>query len=85
MEQYNFGDTPLTITTVGALYKTILDVLTKSRALTINLGLINKIDSAGIAFLLELKSVAKQKHYKLEFINISDSVQNFCQLYQISL
>ena len=55
------------------------------KSLQFDLGHITHIDSAGIAFLLELKSICKQKNCQISFINLSTVVSNFCQLYQVTL
>ncbi len=57
-----------------------------SKALvTIDLSNISNIDSAGLAFLIELKTNCIHNNYKINFTNPSEPVINFCKLYQITL
>jgi anti-anti-sigma factor len=48
-----------------------------------NLQNISSIDSAGFAYLLEIKKICARKNSKLQFINVHPAVMKFCQLYQI--
>ena len=84
MQQYKFN-TPLIISTVGTLYKNILGVIAKTKSLELDLSLVTNVDSAGVAFLLELKSIAKQNGCKLNFTKTPDIIEHFCQLYKVTL
>jgi ABC-type transporter Mla MlaB component len=75
----------LTISTVGALHKPMVETIAKLKGIELNLSEITSIDSAGIAFLLDLKSIAENKNCTLKFINIPDIVERFCSLYNVSL
>ncbi|AUR51300.1 STAS domain-containing protein [Aquella oligotrophica] len=47
---------------------------------TVDISMIDKIDSAGIALLLELK-----QKYQVSYCSISDAVAKLANLYQIKL
>ncbi|MCX8514968.1 MAG: hypothetical protein RL017_236 [Pseudomonadota bacterium] len=51
----------------------------------INLAQIKSIDSAGLALLINLKSLAKQRACNLSYYAASTEVSKFCQLYSIDL
>ena len=53
--------------------------------LIFDLSDVNNIDSAGIAFLIDLKNIAANKACSLEFTNPSTQIINLCQLYKITL
>ena len=53
--------------------------------LTFDLSNVTNIDSAGIAFLVELKNIAKINKCNLVFTNPSTQINHLCQLYKISL
>lgn len=76
---------PLIISTVGLLYKSTVKIVTKSKALDIDLSGVKNIDSAGVAFLLDLKSIAKNTSCTLSFSNTPNIIERFCQLYKVSL
>ena len=76
---------PLLITTVAALLKQTLKHIASSSKLDIDLSNVPDIDSAGIAFLLELKAIAKQKNCHLIFSNTPTNIDKLCQLYQVTL
>jgi ABC-type transporter Mla MlaB component len=76
----------LLITNVNQLYidyskKFILPHTT----LEINLAQIISIDSAGLALLINLKSLAKKRECNLSYHDASAEVRKFCQLYSINL
>ena len=64
---------------------TIINKHLLSNNLIIDLSNINKIDTAGVATLLELKNQAKNSLHKISYINTSDNIKNLCNLYQITL
>ena len=76
---------PLTILTVGKLHKPTVKIIAKSKILDIDLSEVKNIDSAGVAFLLDLKSIAKSTNSTLSFSNTPDIIERFCQLYKVSL
>lgn len=76
---------PLIISTVGNLHKPSVKIINKSKILDIDLSGVKNIDSAGVAFLLDLKSIAKSSGCTLSFSNTPDIIQRFCQLYKVSL
>jgi ABC-type transporter Mla MlaB component len=56
-----------------------------NKSLTLDLSNVNNVDSAGIAFLVLLKNIAKKSACNLVFTNPSAQINNLCQLYKISL
>lgn len=70
---------------VNSLIKPLLKLIAINSQLKIDLANITTIDSAGVAFLVELKSAAKQKNCELQFVNLPESVNKFCQLYQVTI
>ena len=75
----------LLISNVNQQLGQLTKLIAECNGLKIDLSGITNIDSAGVAFLLELKSVARQKKCKLSFINLPELVDKFCQLYQVTL
>lgn len=75
----------LVISTVSNLLNPLSKQIISAEELDIDLSIVKNIDSAGIAFLLELKSKAKQEKCKISFTNIPYVVNRLCQLYQITL
>lgn len=75
----------LVISNINNYLKEFSNTISKSPELTFDLSNISDIDSAGLAFLLELKKLAKQANCSLKFINSNDQVERLCQLYKISL
>ena len=75
----------LLISNVNQQLSLLTKLITTNNAIKIDLSGINNIDSAGVAFLLELKSVARQNNCTLNFVNLPDAVDKFCQLYQVTL
>ena len=84
MQTHQFT-TPLVMTTVSSLHKSMQILLAKTKALQLDLSLIKNVDSAGIAFLLELKSIAKRNGCKLDFIKTPGLIERFCKLYKVTL
>ncbi len=75
----------LLITNVSKLLNSVTKLVTVHRIFQVDLSDVTHIDSAGVAFLVELKNIAQQKKCKLTFINLPAPVNKFCQLYQITL
>ncbi len=53
--------------------------------LTIDLTNINKIDTAGIAMLIDLQAQSHKASKQISYINIPIHVSSLCTLYQIKL
>lgn len=53
--------------------------------LHIDLNNITHIDSAGIALLIELKSIAKQQNKQLFYDNPTPDILRLCKLYQVNI
>ena len=60
-------------------------IIFANKDVTFDLSNVSNIDSAGIAFLIELKNTAANKSCNLVFINPSTQINNLCQLYKITL
>lgn len=60
----------LTFSTVPALHKTLDKTLNGFENIEINLSQVGRSDSAGLALLIELASMAKQRNSGIEFLNI---------------
>lgn len=84
MTEYNFYN-PLVIDTVYSHHKNLIKLVQELQELTLDLSGVTKIDSAGIACLIELKNIAKQTNCNLMIINKPPIVQNLCELYKITL
>ena len=56
-----------------------------SENITIDLSKIGKIDTAGIAMLLDLQVQAHHASKHISYINTPDNIKNLCDLYQIIL
>ncbi len=50
----------------------------------IDLGQVQRFDSAGLAFVVELMKVAKQEKKKLDFINIPTRIRAVADVYGLS-
>ena len=74
----------LLINDVSSLLKEFETYIIPSNIVTIDLGDVSNIDSAGVAFLVELKVSGRQQNCQISFVNISKPVINFCQLYQLT-
>lgn len=60
----------LTLATVGALWKSSMDVLAQEESVTIDLSGITHADSAGLALLLEWRRAARLKGRSVRFTHI---------------
>ena len=83
--QYIFNTTTLTVDNITEHLNTLVELLKTHSTIEINLSGIKHIDSAGVAFLLELNTIAKQKSCSIKFIEIPNTVEHLCQLYNIQL
>ena len=52
---------------------------------TIDLSSINKIDTAGIAMLIDVRAQLLKSCIDIEYVNIPINIQDLCKLYQITL
>ena len=81
---YTMND-QLLISSVTDLLRDVGKLVGKSSVISIDLCKVSEIDSAGIAFLIELKSLAKQKNCRLIFLNVPSIVTRLCELYQVTI
>lgn len=70
----------LLISTITSSFNKIKPMLTLPGKLSFDLSQITDVDSAGIAFLIELKATGK-----VTFTNPSTQINNLCQLYKVTL
>lgn len=61
-------------------------LIRSSKAMTIiDLGKVNKIDSAGLAFVIELMKTARQQKTRIEFKNIPARMRDVAEVYGLSV
>ncbi len=84
MHEYKLKSS-LLINDVTKLLRQFSKLITSESSITIDLSDVSRIDSAGLAFLIELKTNCTHNSCKISFINLSEPVINFCKLYQITL
>ncbi|MFN8769880.1 MAG: lipid asymmetry maintenance protein MlaB [Neisseriaceae bacterium] len=84
MKEYTFQNR-LLLTTLTAELKNVSLVLDKTDNLVIDLSNISSIDSAGIALLIELKNIAKQKNKQLFYNNPTEDITRLCKLYRVTI
>ena len=75
----------LTNANVNQILDQILAQLKTVESLNLDCSQVVNIDSAGIALLLELKSVAIKQNKQLDLQNISTSIRALCELYTIKI
>lgn len=75
----------LLIDNINRLLKSLTKLINTSSMLNIDLSAVVNVDSAGIAFLLEAKAIAKQRKCQVHFSHIPEVVDKFCQLYRVTL
>ncbi|MBX9598617.1 MAG: STAS domain-containing protein [Burkholderiales bacterium] len=75
----------LTNANVNQLLDQILAKLKTVESLNLDCGQVVNIDSAGIALLLELKSITSKQNIKLDLQNVSASIYALCELYAIKI
>ena len=75
----------LTNANVNQLLDQILAKLKTVETLNLDCSQVVNIDSAGIALLLELKSIASKQNIKLNLQNKSASICALCELYAIKI
>jgi len=76
---------PLLIDNIALLLQQLVKLINHTKEITIDLSGVNAVDSAGIAFLLELKNIARIQSSALTFTNITEEISNLCQLYKVKL
>ena len=84
MSQYKLTSA-LLIKNVNQLLGEFTKRIQKDGSICIDLTDVTNIDSAGVAFLVELKALARLKNCQISFINIPTPVANFANLYQLNL
>lgn len=75
----------LLISNANQLLEEYTKYIQKDGSIILDLADASNIDSAGIAFLVELKALSKERNCKISFINISAPVVTFAKLYQLNL
>lgn len=66
----------LSFVTAGPLLRTVLAALRDAKGtVTIDLAEIERVDSAGVALLIELVRVARQRGFRLCFANLSPQLE----------
>lgn len=80
MKQYKLPES-VVINEVTAILKNIKRQINNVNDTIFDLSAVTTIDSAGIAFLVYLKS----KYNNIKFMYITPQIDNLCQLYKIKL
>ena len=75
---------PLTLKNIPTLYKNFISMLKQGISIDLDLKEVNEIDSAGVALIIELKQLAKNKNYHFTINNPSQSVLRLCSLYNVN-
>lgn len=75
----------LTNANVNQILDQILAQLKTAESFNLDCSQVVKIDSAGIALLLELKTVTLKQNKPLVLQNISPSIRALCELYTIKI
>jgi ABC-type transporter Mla MlaB component len=75
----------LTNANVNQLLDQILAKLKTVESLNLDCSQVVDIDSAGIALLFELKSIAFKQNIKLHLQNVSAPIYALCELYAIKI
>jgi ABC-type transporter Mla MlaB component len=70
----------LLVNTITNSLKEVKMILESNERIEFDLSQVSEIDSAGIAFLIELKITGR-----IFFKNASPQIENLCQLYKITL
>jgi ABC-type transporter Mla MlaB component len=84
MHEYKLKNS-LLINNVTKLLRQFNKHINSGGSITLDLSDVSNIDSAGLAFLIELKTNCIHNNCKINFINLSEPIINFCKLYQITL
>ncbi len=75
----------LLINNVTKLLRQFNKDIKSESSITLDLSNVSNIDSAGLAFLIELKANCMHNNCKINFLSPSEPIINFCKLYQITL
>ena len=75
---------PLTIKNIPSLYARFVATIDQGQNTTLDLSNVSEVDSSGIALILELKQVAKNKNCTLSIDNPSPAILRLCNLYKIN-
>jgi ABC-type transporter Mla MlaB component len=80
MKQYQLPE-KIIVTQITKILKQINQKIGKINDITFDLSGVKLIDSAGVAFLVYLKS----KYQNVKFLHSTIQINNLCQLYKIRL
>lgn len=80
MKQYQLPE-KIIVTHITNVLKQIDQQIDKISNVTFDLSGVKLIDSAGVAFLVYLKS----KYQNVKFLHATPQINNLCQLYKIQL
>lgn len=80
MKQYKLPES-VVVTKVTQILKQLKRQITKDEEAVLDLSEVKSIDSAGIAFLVYLKT----KYTNINFLYATAQINNLCQLYKIQL
>jgi ABC-type transporter Mla MlaB component len=83
--KYSLNTTKLTLDNISEQINAVSELLLPRTELEINLSNIQRIDSAGVAFLLEIKKIASTKSCKVKLTSIPSIISHLCHLYDINL
>jgi ABC-type transporter Mla MlaB component len=65
--------------------KTVVTLLKQNRGLDIDLANICRLDSAGIALLIDLRNLANRHNWQLNYLSPTTEVLKLCSLYGVSI
>lgn len=85
MTKYRLNAQKLMVDNITEQTNILYKLLQPHVILEIDLSNIQHIDSAGVAFLLELKSIARKKSCSIKFTHTPNNIEHLCQLYNINL
>jgi ABC-type transporter Mla MlaB component len=66
-------------------FKMVVDLLKQNRGLDIDLSTISRVDSSGIALLVELKNMAKRHNWQLNYLSPTSEILKLCSLYSLNI
>lgn len=75
----------LNLFTVPDVFRKTVSKIKKNDIINYDLSHVNEIDTAGVAFLLELKIIANQNKTQIEFSNAPTHLFELSKLYKIAL
>ena len=85
MTQYALDTTHLTVDHITRVMKVVRGLFLSNSNIAINLSNIQKIDSAGVALLIELENMANKNNATIKFTNIPKIISQLCHLYGVKL